>query len=70
MIVCHSKNEHHFHHNRDSPLYHKVLHTHLFKDRVTAKANVDNYDGFTYPKRHIQSVTNIPNLVAQKCNTM
>lgn len=38
---------------RDSPLYHRVLHTHLFKDYLSTKANSNNYSGFTYPREYI-----------------
>jgi hypothetical protein len=37
----------------DSPLYHQVLHIHLFKDCVFAKANLDNHDGLTNSREYI-----------------
>jgi len=46
-------NEHHPYQIGDSPLCYRVLHTHLSKDRVPVKTNLDNYDNFTDPRKHI-----------------
>jgi hypothetical protein len=40
-----------------------VLHTHLTKDSVAVKANLDNYDGLTNLREHVQNIRSILELV-------
>jgi hypothetical protein len=47
-----------------------VLHTHLSKKFVTAKANLDNYDGLTDSREHIQNVRSTSELVTIKSDVM
>jgi hypothetical protein len=42
-----NKNEHYFHNIKDFLLYHRVLHTLLFKDCVFVNVNMINHDIFT-----------------------
>ena len=51
-----SENEHCLHQVRDSLFCHRVLQTHLSKDCLSFKANLNNYDRFTDLKEHIQSI--------------
>jgi hypothetical protein len=60
------KNEHYSHELGDSPLYHKVSHTHFFKDSVATNANLSNYDDLINLRKHIQNIINIIELVIQK----
>jgi hypothetical protein len=53
------KNEHYSHELGDSPLYHKVLHTHFFKYRVATNAILDNCDDLINLRKHIQNIVNI-----------
>jgi hypothetical protein len=41
-----------------------VLHTHLTKDFVDVKANLDNYDSHTNLREHVQNIRSILELVA------
>jgi hypothetical protein len=40
-----------------------VLHTHLTKDSVAVKANLDNYDSHTNLREHVQNIRSILELV-------
>ena len=40
-----------------------MLHTHLTKDSVAVKANLDNYDGLTNLREHVQNIRSILELV-------
>lgn len=54
----------------DFSLCHWVLHTHLFKECVFVKTNLNNYDGLIYPRKHIQNVKRILDLLTQKSDVM
>jgi len=43
-----------------------LLYTHVNKDCVIFKANLENYDGFINPKGHIQNIRSILELVTTK----
>jgi hypothetical protein len=47
-----------------------LLHTQLFKDRVSVKANLDNYERFINPHEHIWNVKSILELVTQDIDAM
>jgi len=54
----------------ESLFYHEVLYTHLTKDCVNVKANLDNYDGLADPRKHVQKVRNILKLVTIESDVM
>jgi hypothetical protein len=64
------KDEHHHHQVWDFSSCHRVLHTYFFKDSVSTKANVGNYNGLIDPIEHIQNIRSIIKLVMQKSNVM
>jgi len=43
--------EHHFHHVKEYILYHRVLYSHLLKDCIVMKVNLDNYYGLKDHKK-------------------
>jgi hypothetical protein len=47
---------HHSHQMEKSSPSHIVLHTHFSKDCVAVKVNLNNYNGLTDSKKHIQNV--------------
>ena len=49
---------------------HRMLNTYLFKDYVIANDNLKNYNDLIDPRKHIQSIRRILELVKQKSNTM
>ena len=53
-----------------SLLFHGILHTQLSKYLFSAKANLDNYKGFTNPWEHIQNVKSIQEFVTQDSDVM
>jgi len=54
----------------DFPLCHWVLHTHLSKECFLVKTNLNNYDGIIYPRKHIQNIRRILDLLTQKSDVM
>lgn len=58
---------------REEPLVnatHQVLNTYLSKDYVIANDNLENYNDLIDPKKHIQSIRRILELVKQRSNAM
>jgi hypothetical protein len=47
-----------------------VLKTHLPKDFITTKINLDNYDNLTDPRNDVQNIRNSIELVIQDTNAM
>jgi len=55
---------------KKSLLYHKIMYTWLFKDRVSIKANLDNYKQLINPREHTQNMRSILELVTQDIDAM
>lgn len=55
---------------RNPSLRQNVLKTHLPKDFITTKINLDNYDNLTDPRNHVQNIRNSIELVIQDTNAM
>ncbi|KAJ6991066.1 hypothetical protein NC653_019320 [Populus alba x Populus x berolinensis] len=68
-----TNNEHHSHqtsNGRFSNFYHRVSLTHLSKDHVSAKTNLDRYNGLINSRKHMQNFRTILELVTQKSDAM
>jgi hypothetical protein len=57
--------EHNLHQIRKSLLCQKILHTQLFKDLVSSKVSLKNYEGLTNLHEHIQNIKSILKLITQ-----
>ena len=64
------KNEHRHHQVWDFLSCYRVLHTYFFKNSVSTKVNLDNYNGHIDPIEHIQNIRSIVKLVMQKSDVI
>jgi hypothetical protein len=48
----------------------RVLNTHIPRDYLATKKTLDNYDGLTDPREHVQNIYNSLKLVVQDSHAM
>jgi hypothetical protein len=64
------KNGHHIHQVKDSLLCHWMVHIYLSIDCDFMKTNLNNYNGIIKPRKHMQNMWSIPELVTQDIDVM
>lgn len=64
------KQEHNLHQIRKTLLCQKILHTQLFKNLISSKVSLKNYEGLTNLHEHIQNIKSIIKLITQDNDVM